>query len=82
MTRRIRFSPLVLAGALVAGAGVTFARASEVPFVPQPVQFPGGNSAARLYTTDLDRDGDLDVVQVEENGDRVGWFDNADGLGG
>src|SRR6186713_451804 len=79
MTRRIRFTPLVAAGVF----SVLAARSSwatNVPLLPQPPQV-AADANPRIAAADLDRDGDLDVVHLGENADRVGWFENADGNG-
>lgn len=80
MTRRVRFTPLVAAGVFAAALGSARpAAAGDVPLVPQAINGAGG--LIRLAPGDVDGDGDLDVVQIDEGVDRAGWFENVDGSG-
>src|SRR5262245_14329199 len=76
MTRRVRFTPLLAAGLFALCAP---ARAEDVPFAPQPTVGTGGVS--RMLVADVDRDGDLDVVQNDADQDRVAWLENVSGDG-
>lgn len=34
-----------------------------------------------IYTSDLDGDGDMDVLSASENDNKIAWYENADGMG-
>ena len=38
-------------------------------------------SAISVYATDIDGDGDMDVLSASANDDKIAWYENIDGLG-
>ncbi|WP_053002203.1 T9SS type A sorting domain-containing protein [Kordia jejudonensis] len=39
------------------------------------------NNARSVYATDLDGDGDMDVLSASEEDDKIAWYENTDGQG-
>jgi len=51
-------------------------------FGPQRIISTQTDGVRRTFASDLDADGDYDVVSVSEDDDKVAWYENVDGLGG
>ncbi|HET9316691.1 MAG TPA: VCBS repeat-containing protein, partial [Vicinamibacteria bacterium] len=79
MTRRVRFTPWLAAGVFCGTA--TLARAGQVPFEPRPPVSTTQLNAGDVLATDLDGDGDQDLVSAELSGGHVAAFVNAAGDG-
>jgi hypothetical protein len=79
VTRRVRFTPLLASGVFCAAA--TLARAGQVPFEPRPPISTTQLNALDVLATDLDGDGDRDVVSANLSGGTVTAFENAAGDG-
>jgi FG-GAP-like repeat len=78
MTRRIRFTPLFVAGCFLAAGAVS--RAETVPFVARPPLSSSLTSGRLAVSADFDRDGDPDVVAASAPG-AVQLFRNTSGDG-
>ncbi len=39
------------------------------------------NGAISVFATDLDSDGDIDIISASHNNDKISWFENIDGQG-
>ncbi len=50
-------------------------------FGPQKVISTAVSLARCVYATDLDGDGDADVLSASANDDKIAWYENANGLG-
>jgi len=50
-------------------------------FGPQQVITTNAEMASSVYGSDLDGDGDLDVLSASMNDDKIAWYENTDGLG-
>ena len=50
-------------------------------FGPLQVISTLADDPASVIATDLDGDGDLDVLSASENDDKIAWYENTDGLG-
>lgn len=50
-------------------------------FGPQNIITSNADGALCVYATDLDGDGDIDVLSASFNDDKIAWYENADGLG-
>jgi uncharacterized repeat protein (TIGR01451 family) len=76
MTRRVRFTPLLAAGAFAVGlaAAAGPAAAAEVPFAPRTVAALDG--PVTVHALDVDGDGDTDVVSGSYYGTEVAWYEN------
>jgi hypothetical protein len=74
----MKFSTCLLSFAPL-GACVSLAAGQD--FGPQNVlsDFPNANSAYSVYATDLDGDGDADVLSASKNDDKIAWYENLGG---
>ena len=79
MTRRVRFSPWLAAGCFWCAA--SSARASVVPFEARPPISTSQVGGLDVVATDLDGDGDLDVVAAALFSGTVTAFENSAGDG-
>ena len=68
--------PLALA-ILGCSTNVLFGQAA--PFGPQQVITTNADGAWSTYATDLDGDGDVDVISASETDDKVAWYANLGG---
>ena len=50
-------------------------------FGPQQVISTNADGAFSIYATDVDGDGDLDVLSTSYYDDKIAWYENTDGLG-
>ncbi|WP_339917489.1 T9SS type A sorting domain-containing protein [Yeosuana marina] len=50
-------------------------------FGGQQIISSNANGAVSVYTTDLDNDGDMDVLSASQLGDNIAWYENTDGQG-
>jgi hypothetical protein len=50
-------------------------------FGPQQVITGGADGAFSVYATDLDQDGDVDVLSASRNDATIAWYKNTNGLG-
>ncbi len=50
-------------------------------FGNQKILTVNADTASSVYVEDLDGDNDLDIVFGSRNDDKIGWFENLDGLG-
>jgi len=50
-------------------------------FGPQKVISDSANGARSVYVTDLDGDGDMDILSASIGDDKVAWYENTDGKG-
>jgi len=84
MTRKIRFSPFVVAGVFagtVLLAATNDARAADVPFVAQPPITTAADGAHSVFSADVDGDGDLDALSASEYNGAIAWHENTAGDG-
>ena len=51
--------------------------ASAQSFGPQEVLSTSADSARSVYATDLDGDGDADVLSASANDDKIAWYENS-----
>ena len=82
MSKRIRFSPFVMAGVfagLTTLGGPSRAEARDVPIVPQPVISSGQVTALSASAADVDGDGDPDALGAFYDSDQVFWHENTAG---
>jgi hypothetical protein len=52
---------------------------STADFGPQQVITTSANGARSVYATDLDGDGDADVLSASSNDDKIAWYENQGG---
>ena len=50
-------------------------------FGPQQVISANANGAVSVHATDVDGDGDIDVLSASIDDDKIAWYENTDGLG-
>jgi len=50
-------------------------------FGPQQIITTSAKGARSVYSTDLDGDGDDDVLSASHTDDKIAWYENTDGLG-
>ncbi len=50
-------------------------------FGPEQIISSDADHALSVYATDIDGDGDMDVLSASENDDKIAWYENTDGLG-
>jgi len=50
-------------------------------FVPRPAIDAGAHGASAVYASDLDLDGDQDVLAASFGDNRISWYENTDSLG-
>ncbi len=50
-------------------------------FGPQNVISTAAEGATSIFATDLDEDGDIDVLSASYTDDKIAWYENLDGLG-
>ena len=53
----------------------------EGSFIPHQINIVTLDNASSVYASDLDGDGDLDVLSSSSYGNSIVWFENTDGLG-
>jgi hypothetical protein len=50
-------------------------------FGPQQIITTNAITAISVYTTDIDNDGDMDVLSASYDDSKIAWYENTDGLG-
>lgn len=78
MTPRVRFTPFLAAGMFAVGTLASTPRPAlaDAPFGPQTVISSAAISAESVYATDVDGDGDIDVLSASRNDLKVAWYEN------
>ncbi len=69
-------SPLAGIAALLAGA--LPASGADVPFTERVIS-TAANGAISVFATDMDGDGDIDVLSASFNDDKIAWYDSDGG---
>ena len=54
---------------------------AQTTFGPQQIITTGANGATSVFASDLDGDGDQDVLSAAWFDDEIAWYENTDGLG-
>jgi hypothetical protein len=73
----MRLAHLLPVVTVILGSSVAFSQG----FGPQQVITTGAEGAISAYATDLDGDGDADVLSTSYYDDKIAWYENTDGLG-
>ncbi|MBI4878894.1 MAG: VCBS repeat-containing protein, partial [Planctomycetes bacterium] len=63
------------------GWGAPAASGAKGDFGPQRVITSTASGAWSVFATDLDGDGDADVISASVNDDKIAWYENTDGQG-
>ncbi len=50
-------------------------------FGMQQIISSNADDARAIYATDIDRDGDIDVISASSSDEKIAWYENTDGLG-
>ena len=67
-----------LAGIAASLAGALPARGADVPFREHVIS-TAANGATSVFATDVDGDGDTDVLSASQNDDKIAWYENDGG---
>ncbi len=67
-----------LAGIAASLAGALPARGGEVPFTEHVIS-TAADMASSVFATDVDGDGDTDVLSASEFDDKIAWYENDGG---
>ncbi len=54
---------------------------THAQFGPQQIITTNAVGAISVYATDIDGDGDMDVLSASQNDDKIAWYENTDGQG-
>ena len=73
MTPLAVLSPL--AGIAATLTGALPARGAEVPFTERVISTTA-NGAASVFATDVDGDGDTDVLSASQDDDKIAWYES------
>jgi hypothetical protein len=77
MTRHISF----VASLLLLFSTASFLPAREIPFATADTVTTGADGVAGVYVTDIDGDGDLDIISSSNADTTVAWYENTNGTG-
>ena len=74
--KQSRVSAAFLAAVVAASLAAALpARGANVQFTERVISTAAGR-AQSVYATDVDGDGDIDVVSASENDDKIAWYEN------
>ena len=81
VTERCNSRRLLVPGlfAIAASIGSSSAAAQSTSFGPQEVITTSADNARSVYATDLDGDGDADVLSASATDDKIAWYENLGG---
>jgi len=71
---------ILAAGAAFSAVSVLVGQSPSLFWEPQPLTSAAA-AAESVYATDVDGDGDMDVLSASFNDDKIAWYENVDGQG-
>ena len=63
------------------GCFLSFNALTQIDFGEQQIIATNANGARSVFATDIDGDGDIDVLSASFHDDKIAWYENTDGIG-